>query len=83
MYCILKFYQIGAYMVESSFGRRWSLALSTFITAAFCVGFTIAKSSFAVRLSTTGISLSSTTMWAVLYGWTPEIFNTSGMFHLY
>lgn len=68
---------IGAYMIESSFGRRWSLAMSTFVTAAFCVAFVFAESSFFVRLSTIGISLSSTTMWAVLYGWTPEIFDTA------
>ncbi|KAH8114414.1 MFS general substrate transporter [Phellopilus nigrolimitatus] len=68
---------IGAYMIESSFGRRWSLAGSTFVTAAFCLAFTFAESSLAVRLSTTGISLSSTTMWAILYGWTPEIFGTA------
>jgi len=29
-----------------------------------------------VRVSSVGISLSSTTMYAVLYGWTPEIFGT-------
>ncbi|THH07777.1 hypothetical protein EW145_g3153 [Phellinidium pouzarii] len=67
---------IGAYMIESSFGRRWSLAGSTFVTAASCVAFIFAESSFAVRVTTIGVSLSSTTMWAVLYGWTPEIFET-------
>ncbi|KAE9403218.1 MFS general substrate transporter [Gymnopus androsaceus JB14] len=66
----------GAYMVESSLGRRWSLAGSTFITALFCVGFIMADSTWAVRASTVGISLSATAMWAVLYGWTPEIFGT-------
>ncbi|KAL5524378.1 hypothetical protein ACEPAF_9518 [Sanghuangporus sanghuang] len=68
---------IGAYMIESSFGRRWSLAGSTFVTAAFCVFFIYSESSFFVRVTTIGISLSSTTMWAVLYGWTPEIFDTA------
>ncbi|KAI5118798.1 hypothetical protein M0805_005140 [Coniferiporia weirii] len=67
---------IGAYMIESSFGRRWSLAGSTFVTAMFCIAFIYAESSFTVRVTTIGISLSSTTMWAVLYGWTPEIFGT-------
>lgn len=47
-------------MVESSLGRRWSLAGSTFVTAAFCIGFVFAETSFAVRTSTIGISLSST-----------------------
>ncbi|KAF8799365.1 MFS general substrate transporter [Phlegmacium glaucopus] len=67
---------IGAYLIESRLGRRWSLAGSTFITAFFCVVFVLVQSRWAVRLSTVGISLSATTMWAVLYGWTPEIFGT-------
>ncbi|KAK0238623.1 MFS general substrate transporter [Armillaria nabsnona] len=66
----------GAYMIESRLGRRWSLAGSTFVTAIFCVVFVMVESSWAVRASTVGISLSATTMWAVLYGWTPEIFGT-------
>ncbi|KAJ3787641.1 MFS general substrate transporter [Lentinula aff. detonsa] len=67
---------LGAYLVESALGRRWSLAGSTFITAFFCVMFIMADTTWAIRASTVGISLSATTMWAVLYGWTPEIFGT-------
>ncbi|KAG6898420.1 hypothetical protein C0992_004131 [Termitomyces sp. T32_za158] len=67
---------LGAWLIESRLGRRWSLAGSTFITAFFCVVFVGVESSWAVRASTVGISLSATAMWAVLYGWTPEIFGT-------
>ncbi|KAF8158011.1 major facilitator superfamily domain-containing protein [Crassisporium funariophilum] len=67
---------LGAYLIESRLGRRLSLAGSTFITAFFCVVFVLVESKWAVRLSTVGISLSATAMWAVLYGWTPEIFGT-------
>lgn len=67
---------LGAWLIESSLGRRWSLAGSTFFTAFFCVVFAQVKSEWAVRASTVGISLSATAMWAVLYGWTPEIFGT-------
>ncbi|KAL0961499.1 hypothetical protein HGRIS_006441 [Hohenbuehelia grisea] len=67
---------LGAYMVESSLGRKWSLAGSTFVTAVFCAIFVGVESTWAVRATTVGISLSATTMWAVLYGWTPEIFGT-------
>jgi len=67
---------IGAYFVESSLGRKWSLAGSTFLTAFFCVVFVMVEVSWAVRASTVCISLSATAMWAVLYGWTPEIFGT-------
>lgn len=52
--------QLGAYLVESSLGRRWSLAGSTFVTAGFCIIFIFAESSMAVRGSTIGISLSAT-----------------------
>jgi MFS family permease len=67
---------LGAYMVESPLGRRGSLATTTFITAFFCIVFVLVRSAFLVRVSSVGISLSATTMYAVLYGWTPEIFGT-------
>ncbi|KAL0060024.1 hypothetical protein AAF712_013203 [Marasmius tenuissimus] len=67
---------LGAYMVESPLGRRWSLAGSTFVTAFFCMVFAQVQASWAVRVSSVGISLSATAMYAVLYGWTPEIFGT-------
>ncbi|CAE7063702.1 unnamed protein product [Rhizoctonia solani] len=67
---------IGAWMIESPLGRRKSLALSTFITAMCCVAFVQVESKTGVVWSTVGISLASSIMWAVLYGMTPEIFDT-------
>ncbi|KAI8994255.1 MFS general substrate transporter [Trametes punicea] len=67
---------LGAWLIESPLGRRWSLAGSTFVTAFFCWVFLAVQHPWAVRASTVGISLSATAMWAVLYGWTPEIFGT-------
>lgn len=67
---------IGAWMIESPLGRRKSLALSTFITAMCCVAFIQVESKAGVVWSTVGVSLASTIMWAVLYGMTPEIFDT-------
>ncbi|KIJ97555.1 hypothetical protein K443DRAFT_241093 [Laccaria amethystina LaAM-08-1] len=67
---------LGAWLIETRLGRRWSLAGSTFITAFFCVVFVLVESTWAVRSSTVGISLSVTTMWSVLYGWTPDVFGT-------
>ncbi|ETW81874.1 major facilitator superfamily [Heterobasidion irregulare TC 32-1] len=67
---------LGAYLIESPLGRRLSLAGSTFVTAVFCIIFAMVDGQFAVTASTVGISLSATAMWAVLYGWTPEIFST-------
>ncbi|KAJ7671688.1 major facilitator superfamily domain-containing protein [Mycena polygramma] len=71
--------QLGAKLIITPLGRRWSLAGSTLITAGFCILFVFAQSaqsSLATRISAIGVGLASTTMWAVLYGWTPEIFAT-------
>lgn len=38
------------------------------MTAFFCVVFVLVQGPLAVRASTVGISLSATTMYAVLYG---------------
>jgi len=67
---------LGAYMVETRLGRRGSLLSTTLITAFFCVVFAQVTSPLAVRVSSAAISLSATTMYAVLYGWTPELFGT-------
>ncbi|KAJ7143606.1 MFS general substrate transporter [Mycena crocata] len=70
---------LGAKLILTPLGRRWSLAGSTLFTAAFCILFIFAQNAqnvWAVRFSAVGVGLSSTTMWAVLYGWTPEIFAT-------
>jgi len=68
---------LGAYLIQSPLGRRLSLTLSTLMTAIFCIVFALVESRWAVRASTVGISLTSTTMWAVLYGMTPELFATN------
>jgi len=55
--------KLGAYLIESRLGRKWSLAGSTFITAFFCAVFALVQSSWAVRASTVGVSLSATVRW--------------------
>ncbi|KAG8942014.1 hypothetical protein FRC03_003731 [Tulasnella sp. 419] len=65
---------LGAWMIETRLGRRLSLALSTFATALFCAIFGYVSSQWAVTASSMAISLAVTTMWAVLYGMTPEMF---------
>jgi len=47
-------------MVESVLGRRRSLAGTTLLTAFFCMAFVLVESPFLVRVSSVGISLSST-----------------------
>lgn len=70
-------------MIESPLGRRKSLALSTFVTALFCFAFVQVESKTGVMWSTIGVSLASTVMWAVLYGMTPEIFDTKSKYRLF
>jgi len=54
------FFQLGAWLIESSLGRRWSLALSTFTTAVFCMVFVTVEETWAVRTTTVVIYLSAT-----------------------
>ncbi|KAJ6508275.1 MFS general substrate transporter [Mycena sanguinolenta] len=70
---------VGARLILTPLGRRWSLAGSTLLTAVFCILFVFSQSAnlkWAITGSALGVGLASTVMWAVLYGWTPEIFNT-------
>ncbi|KAJ7845404.1 major facilitator superfamily domain-containing protein [Mycena olivaceomarginata] len=56
---------VGAKLILTPLGRRWSLAGSTLITAAFCIMFVFAQSAelaWAVRLSAIGVGLASTTI---------------------
>jgi len=67
---------LGAWMIETPLGRRKSLALSTALTGLLCLAFVYVSSPSRMVMMgiEVGISLASTTMWAVLYGMTPEIF---------
>lgn len=66
----------AAWLVERDMGRSGALALSTFATAVFYALFTFARGRWLVWLSSFGSNLCASTMWAVLYGMTPEIFET-------
>jgi len=68
---------LGAWLQELPLGKRISLALSTVATAILCWVFVLVNSEIAIRITTVGISLSASTMWAILYGWTPAIFSTN------
>jgi len=57
---LMKLIQLGAWLVETPLRRRWSLALSTFTTAVFCLVFVVVESTWAVRTTTVVICLSAT-----------------------
>ncbi|KAG8785689.1 hypothetical protein FRB91_000445 [Serendipita sp. 411] len=71
---------LGAYLVDGA--PRWNLsksivlALVTLVTSASCLAFVLVSGYFPVILTTVAMSLSSTTMWSILYGMTPELFVT-------
>lgn len=67
---------LGAWMIETKLGRKGSLIVSTLFTGVCTGAFVLVQSSGAVIAVTMAISLGATTMWAVLYGMTPEIFST-------
>ncbi|KZO97152.1 MFS general substrate transporter [Calocera viscosa TUFC12733] len=67
---------LGAWMIETKLGRKGSLILSTLFTGVCTGAFVLVQSEGAVIAVTMAISLGATTMWAVLYGMTPEIFST-------
>ncbi|GAA5988837.1 hypothetical protein JCM10908_006191 [Rhodotorula pacifica] len=64
----------GAYLVETPLGRAKTLAISTLATSAATVVFVFVSTSFGIVLSSMAVSFASTLMYAVIYGFTPEIF---------
>ncbi|EFX05887.1 membrane transporter [Grosmannia clavigera kw1407] len=68
---------LGAWLVElPRFGRKGTLALSTVVTGVFLYGSTTALTSNALLGWNCAFSLASSTMYAVLYSFTPELFPT-------
>ena len=67
---------LGAWMIETRLGRIGSMALSTGCTALSILAFTAVTSRVGVVLSSMLISVSATTAYAAIYGYTPEVFTT-------
>ncbi|WVF70394.1 hypothetical protein IAT40_005184 [Kwoniella sp. CBS 6097] len=68
---------IGAWMIQTSLGRRKSLAICTIATSISTFAFVYVEAKWAVVVSSMVISGAATAMYAVLYGMTPETFGTS------
>ena len=67
----------GGILVElPRFGRKGTLALSTVVTGALLYGSTTATSSTSLLGWNCAWNFSSNIMYAVLYGFTPELFPT-------
>ncbi len=67
---------LGAWMIETRLGRIGSMALSTACTALAILAFTAVHSRSGIVLSSMLISVSATTAYAAIYGYTPEVFTT-------
>ncbi|GAA5953174.1 hypothetical protein JCM3765_007432 [Sporobolomyces pararoseus] len=68
---------VGAYLVETSFGRTLTLAYSTLATSLGTFIFVFVSGQTAVILSSMLVSFAATLMYAVIYSLTPEIFPTA------
>ncbi|KAI3626454.1 hypothetical protein CBS9595_001815 [Malassezia furfur] len=68
---------LGTALVESKLGRAKSLALALLVTSAAQLVFLASTSATAVVVAGMGVSLSATTAYAILYGFTPDVFPTS------
>ncbi|KAL2760970.1 hypothetical protein ACRALDRAFT_1059312 [Sodiomyces alcalophilus JCM 7366] len=68
---------LGAWLVERRMvGRKGTLALSTMATGVFLYGSTTSRTSDALLGFNCAFSFCSNIMYAVLYGFTPELFPT-------
>ncbi|TPX06707.1 uncharacterized protein E0L32_002203 [Thyridium curvatum] len=68
---------LGGFLVElPRLGRKGTLSLSTVITGVFLYGSTTAKTSNALLGWNCAFNFTSNIMYAVLYGFTPELFPT-------
>jgi hypothetical protein len=59
---------IGAYLIETSWGRRGTMAASTLVTSLSTLVFIFVSSQTGVVLSSMVVSLAATTCYAVIYG---------------
>ncbi|KAI9293229.1 MFS general substrate transporter [Neoconidiobolus thromboides FSU 785] len=67
---------LGSFLVETFLGRKGSMALSAFGSAFGLILFIFAKSSNLIVFSSSLISFLVTIMYAVIYAYTPEVFDT-------
>lgn len=67
---------LGAYSIETSLGRKGTMALSLFITSLSILFFLYSHTRPTIVTSSMMISLSATIGYAAIYGYTPEVFET-------
>ncbi|MBW0521064.1 hypothetical protein O181_060779 [Austropuccinia psidii MF-1] len=68
---------IAAWMIETKLGRKQTMVISTLATSISILGFLKVRTSIGVRISSMLVSLTTTILYAVIYGYTPEVFPSS------
>ena len=68
---------IGAYIVETFFGRKYTMALATLLTGVSMVGITLVTDTVQVICLMSAVNLFAMAMYASLYTYTPEVFPTA------
>lgn len=66
----------GAWLIETSLGRIGTMSIATFGTALAVFLFSVVKSHFSEVISSTIVSFLATLNYAVIYGYTPEVFES-------
>jgi hypothetical protein len=63
-------------MIETRLGRKGTMALSAFGSAGALFIFSVISSRITMLLSSSAVSFLATLLYAVIYGYTPEVFTT-------
>ncbi|KAG2177534.1 hypothetical protein INT44_008046 [Umbelopsis vinacea] len=67
---------IASWMIETRLGRKGTMALSAFGSAIALFVFSVISSRITMLLSSSAVSFLATLLYAVIYGYTPEVFTT-------
>ncbi|KAH8552568.1 major facilitator superfamily domain-containing protein [Umbelopsis sp. PMI_123] len=67
---------IASWMIETRLGRKGTMALSAFGSAGALFIFSVISSRITMLLSSSAVSFLATLLYAVIYGYTPEVFTT-------
>ncbi|KAI8983735.1 major facilitator superfamily domain-containing protein [Pilobolus umbonatus] len=67
---------VAAYMIETRLGRIGTMALSAFGSSLSIFLFSLIHSRLMMVISSSFLSLLATLLYAVIYGYTPEVFTT-------
>ncbi|GAN00969.1 MFS general substrate transporter [Mucor ambiguus] len=68
---------IASWMIETRLGRKGTMAVSAFGSSIALFLFSIISSRITMVLSSSSVSFLATLLYAVIYGYTPEVFDTN------